>query len=130
MKTVIQELTFKAAPKVLFEMYVDSKKHSNVTGAKAVMSRKTGGIFKAHRGYISGKNILVVPNEMIIQTWRGINWPKTDRDSILILHFKASVKGTVMTMVHTNLSEKEAIHVSKGWHDHYWKPWKKYLERM
>jgi activator of HSP90 ATPase len=129
MNTVIQKVTFKASPKVLFEMYVDSKKHSMATGAKAVMSRKVGGSFKAHNGYIGGKNLLIFSNEMIVQTWRGSDWPKTEKDSIFILLFKPAGKGTEMTMIHTNLSEKQAIHVNKGWHDFYWKSWKKYLDK-
>jgi activator of HSP90 ATPase len=129
MKTVIHELTFKVTPKILFELYMDSKKHSMATGAKAVMSRKAGGSFKAHHGYIGGKNLLIIPNKMIVQTWRGSDWPKSEEDSIFILSFKPIGKGTEMTMVHTNLSQKQAIHVNKGWHDFYWTPWKKYLAK-
>ena len=129
MNTVVQKLTFKASPKVLFEMYMDSKKHSLATGAKALMSRKVGGSFSAHNGYIGGKNLSIVPDQLIVQTWRGSDWPRTEEDSIFILSFKAAGKGTVMTMVHTHLSEQQAAHVNKGWHDFYWKPWKKYLSK-
>jgi hypothetical protein len=30
-------------------------------------------------------------------------------------------------MIHTNLPEKQADSINKGWHVHYWEPWKKYL---
>jgi activator of HSP90 ATPase len=127
MKTIVQKVVFKALSKELFELYMDSKKHSLVTGAKAVLSRKVGGSFSAHGGYCKGKNLSLVPDKMIVQTWRASNWSQSDMDSIFILTFEKAGSGTVVTMVHANLPDNEAKHLSKGWHDYYWKPWKKYL---
>ena len=128
MKTIVQTLKFKAAPKVLYELYMDSKKHGLATGgAKAVISRKVGGSFSAHDGYIRGKTLLLVPGQTIVQTWRGGDWSKQDRDSQFILSFEPEGSGTVLTMVHANVPDNQAEHLAKGWHDFYWKPWKKYL---
>jgi activator of HSP90 ATPase len=128
MKTLIQKIKFKAAPKTLFEMYMDSKKHSLATGGKAVMSRKAGGSYSAHGGYIKGKNLMIVPNEMIVQTWRGSDWKKNDMDSTFILAFEKEGSGTLVTMVHANLPDRHAGHLNQGWKDHYWKPWRAYLK--
>jgi activator of HSP90 ATPase len=127
MKTIIQKIKFKTPPKELFELYMDSKKHSLVTEQNAILSRKVGGSYSAYDGYIKGKNLALIPGKMIVQTWRASNWPKSVMDSIFILTFEKASGGTEVTMVHTNVPDKEAKHLSKGWHDCYWNLWKKHL---
>ena len=36
---------------------------------------------------LSGKNLLIVPNRLIVQSSRGTHWKKSDPDSILVLEF-------------------------------------------
>ena len=128
MKTIIQKIKFKAAPNVLFEWYMDAKKHSQLTGAKAVISRKAGGKFSAHDGYCWGKNLAIVPNKMIVQTWRGADWSKKDMDSIFILTFEPVKGGALVTMIHADVPDQQANHLNQGWKDHYWKHWQSYLK--
>jgi hypothetical protein len=42
-KTIQQSVRFRASPEELFDIYLDSKKHSEATGGRARMSRKVGG---------------------------------------------------------------------------------------
>lgn len=42
-----QSVEFGVSPETLYELYIDSKKHSRATGAPAKMSRKAGGTFTA-----------------------------------------------------------------------------------
>ena len=127
MRTIIQKIKFKAGPGILYELYMDSKKHSLATGGKAVMSRKVGGTFSAYGGYIKGKNLLLDPGKMIVQSWRGMEWTKKDRDSTFVLIFEKTKGGGLVTMVHANVPDRFAKHLAKGWKDHYWKPWVRYL---
>jgi len=55
--TITQRVKFSASPATLFEMYMDSKKHSTSTGAPAKLSRKVGGTWHAHGGAIGGNAI-------------------------------------------------------------------------
>jgi len=128
MKTIIQKIKFRAAPKILYEMYMDSKKHSKLTGTKAVLSGKAGGPFSAHGGYCWGRNLMLVPNKMIVQTWRAADWTKKDPDSIFILTFDPSKGGAEVTMVHANVPDRHAAHLNQGWKDHYWKHWRSYIK--
>src|ERR1017187_2660765 len=128
MKTIIQKIKFKASPKLLFEMYMDSKKHSAITGGKAALNRKIGGKFSAHGGYCWGKNLMIVPNKMIVQTWRAADWTKKDLDSIFILALEPAKGGGLITMVHANVPDRHAGHLNQGWKDHYWKRWESYLK--
>ncbi len=71
MVNVIQQLvTFRAAPTVLYELYMDAEKHNAATGSKAVISKLPGRRFTAFNGVLSGRNLLIVPRRMIVQSWR------------------------------------------------------------
>ena len=129
-KTIVQKVVFKnTAPEILYDLYMDAKKHSLVTGAPAVISAKVGSKFTAHGGYIKGKNLHLVKNKTIVQSWRGEDWSKTDEDSIFILHLEPKGKDTVLHVVHSNLPDKHAESIDKGWHEYYWEPWKIYISQ-
>ena len=127
-KTLLQKITFKnTKPNTLYELYMDSKKHSIATGAPAKISTKVGGKFSAHGGYISGKNLQLVMDKQIIQSWRAISWDIKDFDSIFIINLFPKGNDVLLEMVHANIPDKFADGIKKGWSEHYWKPWKKYL---
>ncbi len=125
-KTIEQRSTFKKVkPDELYKMYMNSKDHSAIIGSEAVIGKKVGDSFKLWNGDIKGKNLMLVPGRMIVQSWNGFG--KKDDDSILLLTFKKVKGGTELHMVHTHVPPKSAKDIEKGWKDYYWKPWKKYL---
>ena len=127
-KTITQEVVFKnTSPKDLYDLYMNSKKHSIATGAPAKMSSKIGGEYSAHSGYITGKNLLLVKNKLIVQSWRAQGWPKTEPDSIFIIRLEPKGDEVVLSAIHAIVPDKEAEGIEKGWFAHYWEPWKKYL---
>ena len=68
MTPVIQQsVLFRTSPQVLFDLYLDSRRHSLSTGAPASISRKVGGKFKAFEGQLEGRNLLIVPGKQIVQ---------------------------------------------------------------
>ena len=125
-RTIRQSAAFPVSPKVLFEVYLDSKKHAAATGAVAHLSRKVGGAWKAHGGMIGGTNLLIVPGRMIVQTWRAKFWKKEDV-SILILQFTKAAGGARVDLVQAGVPAYDQKGVREGWRKYYWKPWKKYL---
>jgi activator of HSP90 ATPase len=127
-KTIVQKVVFKnTTPKALYELYMDAKLHSKVTGGPAKISKKVGSSFSAHGDYITGKNLHLIENKLIVQTWRGKGWDKNDVDSLFSIHLEQKGKDVVLNAVHANLPESAVAGVNKGWHDHYWKPWKQHL---
>lgn len=127
--TIKQTVRFSCAPEVLFEMYMDSAKHSEATGMRARINRKPGGAFTAFEGALWGKNLLIIPNRLIVQAWRSTNFNKSDPDSILILEFRKAAGGSEIEMVHVNVPSQDHKGVTKGWPKYYWKPWKAYLAK-
>ncbi len=128
-EAIQQSVEFEASPATLFEMYVDSRKHSNATGAPAKVSRKAGAVFTAFDGALRGKNLLVVRNKMIVQAWRSSAFKKTDADSILVLTFSKTPSGTRVDLVHVNVPEQDHRGVTEGWTKYYWDPWRAYLAK-
>ncbi len=127
-KTITQKILFKnTSPKALYELYMNSKKHSAATGATAKISAKTGGDYSAHDGYINGKNLHLVKDELILQSWRASDWGKNDADSTWMMRFEKKGKNTVLHAVHFNVPDNQADGISKGWNEFYWEPWKKFL---
>ncbi len=126
-KAIQQSVEFKASPATLFEMYVDSRKHSKATGAPAKVSRKAGASFIAFDGALRGRNLIVVPNKMIVQTWRSSAFKKSDADSILVITFTKTSSGTRVDLVHVNVPEQDHQGVTEGWNKYYWEPWCAYL---
>ncbi len=127
-KTITQKVVFKnTTPKDLYELYMDAKKHSQSTGATAKIEAKEGTKFTAYDDYISGKNLQLVKDKLIVQSWRGSDWAKGDMDSTFIMNLEPKGNDTILHLTHANLPEKEADDIKKGWTDFYWSPWKKHL---
>ena len=127
-QTIVQTVVFKnTTPKDIYGLYMDEKKHAIATGAPAKITAKEGGTYSAHNGYIKGKNLRLVKDKMIVQTWRAQDWDRTDLDSTFIISLQPKGKDVILQAVHANVPDKHAKGIDKGWHTHYWDPWKKYL---
>ena len=126
-KTIEQTILFKASPKKVYDTYINSKLHAASTGAPAKISAKPNSTFSAHGGYITGKTLLAQANSLIVQSWRGMDYKKTDPDSILILHITSHAKGSQLKMIHTMVPDHRAKHLASGWKEHYWDKWLKFF---
>lgn len=127
-KTIVQKVIFKntTAAKV-YQLYVNAKKHSLIAGSPATITGKVGDKFSLHNGYITGKNLRLVKDRLIVQTWRAMGWEENDLDSTFIIELEPKGKDVVLYAVHANLPDKHAASIAKGWFGHYWNPWKQHL---
>jgi activator of HSP90 ATPase len=115
-------------PAELFELFMDSAKHSAATGMPAKVSRKLGGKWAAFGGMILGKTLALVPNRMIVQAWRSSAWKKTDPDSVLVVRFEKTKNGAALHLAHVGVPEHDHKGVTQGWTKYYWEPWRRYLK--
>jgi activator of HSP90 ATPase len=123
-----QSVSFSAPPAKLYEFFMDSTKHTAATGMPAKVSPKVGGKWSAFGGMILGKNLVLIPNRMIVQTWRSSEWKKADPDSILVVSFEKVAGGdTSVHLVHVGVPSYDQQGVTQGWGKYYWEPWKTYL---
>jgi activator of HSP90 ATPase len=115
-------------PADLYELFMDSAKHTAATGMPAKVSSKVGGKWSAFGGMILGKNLALVPNRMIVQAWRSSAWKNGDPDSILVVRFEKTRGGATAHLSHVGVPPYDHKGVTQGWTNYYWKPWKKYLK--
>ncbi len=130
MKTINQKIIFKATPEEVYEMLMDSKKHSKFTGSKAKIGKKVGDKLSVYDGGLHGINIEIIPNKKIVQKWQCSmkDWPKTHYSKVSF-SFKKIKEGTSLTFIQTGVPDKCASSINKGWKDYYWNPMKKMLNK-
>jgi activator of HSP90 ATPase len=129
-KTIKESIAFKATPHEVYEALMDSRKHSLFTGSEAEISPEAGGEFRAWDGYIMGGNLELTPDEKIVQRWRAEEecWPE-DHYSTVTITLKKESGGTRLDFNQEDVPEECYEDIKKGWHDFYWKPLKKFLEK-
>jgi activator of HSP90 ATPase len=129
-KKLDQEIIIKSTPHDLYEAFMDSKMHSKFTESKAKVSREVGGTFSIFEGDIIGKNVELIQDKKIIQTWRseGENWPKGYYSTITLI-FEPVDDGTLIKFTHTDIPEGAYESVKEGWDEYYWEPLKEMLEK-
>jgi activator of HSP90 ATPase len=127
-KHITQKITFKKTKaKDLYELYTNGKKHAKIAGSPVTISSKAGSPFSAHGGYITGKSVYSVKDKIIVQTWRAMDWTPEDPDSVFTIMLEQNGKDTILHAIHSGVPDSKAEGIEKGWHDHYWKPWKQHL---
>ena len=118
--------TFPLSAQQLFEAWLDSDKHTKMTGGKAECSQKEGQSFTAWEGYISGKNLRLTPHKEILQSWRTTAFGDEDPDSEILLTFRDTPKGCELLLHHSNIPEGQPDY-EKGWVEHYFGPMEEYF---
>jgi activator of HSP90 ATPase len=127
-KRIMQTVTFHAAPREVYDLLMDTRKHAKFTGAKASISRKVGGKCTAYDGYVEAINLVVVPGKEIVQSWHASDWPG-GHYARTTFRFTRTKKGTTLTFRQANVPDDQYESIKKGWIDFYWTPMKKMLER-
>jgi activator of HSP90 ATPase len=118
---------FPASPEEVYQAWLDSKNHAQMTGSPARMSSKVGEEFEAWDGYIFGKNLELEPGKRILQTWRTTEFDPSEQDSLVEIVFEPVVNGTKVTIHHSNLPAHGSQY-QQGWVDFYFQPMKVYFK--
>ena len=124
------EHEFKVPAEALYNGFLDSKTHSEMTGAQCVIQPIVNGEFSAWDGYITGKNLELKPNRFIRQTWRTTEFQADQKDSILELEFVDLDKNkSKLILKHLHLIETD-WHYKQGWIDFYFTPMTEYFNGL
>jgi activator of HSP90 ATPase len=128
-KTIRQSVTFNAVPHDLYEILMDSRKHSRLAGGgKTKISRAEGGAFSVYDGYATGFNLMLVPDTLVVQSWRASDWPE-GHFSKATFSFKEVKGGTRLTFRQSGVPEDQHEAISQGWRDYYWGPMKEMVTK-
>jgi uncharacterized protein YndB with AHSA1/START domain len=117
------------SPSRLYAMYLDPTEHAGFTGTPVKIAARVGAPFEAFGGALSGRILQLVPNRLIVQSWRSRHFSKRDVDSTLVLSFWPDPGGGRIELTHVNVAECDFAGVSEGWSKYYWVPWRAYLDK-
>ena len=123
-KTINQTIVIRgASPDEIYEIFMDSEKHSALVNSTARISRRIGGKFEVYGGYIKGTNIELVENSRIVQYWRGDEdcWPE-DHFSKLTINLEKGKGSTKIHLIQEDVPEDCYDDFSNGWYEFYWNP--------
>ena len=111
-----------ASPSEIYQAWLDSILHSEMTGGEANMSDEVGADVSAWDGYIVGRNLELVPGERIVQSWRTTEFDDAFEDSIITILLRETEEGTLLTLEHSNVPEAHRSYEEGGWQSNYFEP--------
>ena len=114
------------SPQVVYDAWLDSDGHTQMTGSPAHVVADVGGSFDAWDGYIAGKNLALESGKRIVQSWRTTNFPESHGDSQIEVMLDAVDGGTRITLAHTNVPDGHGNY-EQGWVTHYFEPMQAYF---
>ncbi len=114
--------TIPASPEEIYQAWLDSLAHSEMTGAAANMSEQIGAEVSAWDGYISGRNLELVPGERIVQSWRTSEFADEHGDSVITILLEEADEGTLLTLEHSNVPDEQRSYEEGGWEENYFEP--------
>jgi activator of HSP90 ATPase len=129
-KTIEEEIIIKAKPHEVYEIFMDSRKHSKLTESEAKISRKVGSKFSIFEGSINGINKELEQDKKIVQSWRSEeeDWPAKHYSTVTFI-FESIEEGTLIKFKHTEIPSAVYESVKDGWNTYYWEPLKNLLEK-
>jgi len=111
-----------ASARDIYNAWLDSLAHSEMTGGQANISSEPGAAFSTWDGYISGRNLELVPGERIVQAWRTTKFDEDHEDSIVTITLEDRDDGALLTLSHSNVPDTHLGYEQGGWHTHYFEP--------
>lgn len=115
------------SPDELYAAWLDSERHTGMTGGLARVNAETGATFDAWDGYIQGRNLVLEPGKRIVQSWRTSEFDESEADSQIEVRFEPVAEGTKVTIWHTDLPP-HGVQYEQGWVESYFEPMKEYFE--
>jgi activator of HSP90 ATPase len=119
--------TFKVKSEILFNAWLDSKIHSEMTGSDAEIDPELNGSFSIWNGYITGTTPELVKNKKIVQNWRTTDFPAGSDHSVIEIAFNPTPDGTKLNLWHYNIPDGQGKEYKAGWKQYYFKPMKEYF---
>lgn len=126
-KAIHQEVDLAAEPRRVYEALLDTHRFRAVSGQLPTMiSREVGGAFSLFGGPIVGRHLELVPDRLISQAWRVVDWPDGVY-SVARFDLRTFGTGTRIFFDHTGFPPDQAEHLSNGWYQNYWNGLRRYL---
>jgi len=125
--TIHQIERFEAEPEEIYEMLMNAQKHGEFTKSDCKISNEVGGEFSCYDGWITGKNVELVPGKKIVQEWRGKDWPEGHFSTVTFEIDEVSDDETEVDFKQEGIPEDFYDKIRDGWKTHYWDKIRDYI---
>lgn len=126
-ESILVTALLPASASAVYRAYLNSKEHSDMTGARASIKAEEGSSFTAWDGYITGEVMGLEPTSRILTSWRTSEFPDDADDSIVEILLRDSTGGCQFTLRHTNIPPGDGQKYFDGWQEYYIKPMTEYF---
>ncbi len=138
-EAIHQEPLFAASRARIYRALTDARQFDKLTQLSAaikempikhtpsLLKAHAGGAFALFGGYVTGRFVELIANELIVQAWRAGSW-NPGLFSIARFQLVEQSAGTKIQFDHVGFPIGQAEHLAKGWHDNYWDPLQRLLE--
>lgn len=126
-ESITVKFVIHAPAKAIYDAWLNGAEHSAMTGAKATASRLVGGAFTAWDGYITGKNLLLLENKKIVQSWRSSEFPEDAADSVLSVQLHEANDLTEVELEHKDIPPGQGVQYQSAWIEFYANPMQKHF---
>jgi uncharacterized protein YndB with AHSA1/START domain len=133
-EAIHQEPSFSASAHAVYEALTDEKQFerfmalSEAVQSKAIapqpvrIDARAGGAFSVFGGYISGRFLELVPDQLIVQAWRTGSWGRGIYSIARFELLSADHGQSKIRFDHTGFPKGQAAHLASGWQVNYWEP--------
>jgi activator of HSP90 ATPase len=133
-EAIHQELLFNASPQRVYDALTSGKSFDAITrlsdgdallkaadAKPTTINAEVGGTFTLFGGYITGRNLEMLPAERLVQAWRAGSW-KPGAFSIAAFSLLKEGTKTKLLFDHRGFPDGQGASLAQGWHAHYWGP--------
>ena len=124
------EVVLPATPQQIYDCWLSSEGHTNMTGGAATISDQIGLPYSAWDEYISGVNLELNKGKRIKQSWRTTEFSPDHQDSIIAIELTEVESGTLLVLTHSNVPIDQKSYENNGWQDHYFTPMLNYFSQQ
>jgi activator of HSP90 ATPase len=130
--TLTQKVLFEnTTAEILYSIYLDPEHHSAIIGGKHVeISNVEGTDYNANDGGHTGRNLQLIQDKLIVQSYLSSDWGKDEIVSTIILYFEQKDDDVLLHVTHANIPDDQANIIDAKWKDLYWTPMKAYIATM
>ena len=110
-----QRITLPCSAKQAFEILLDSRKHTKITGSPAFLNKREGAKVSTFNGLFLGRNIEIALNKKIVQVWRSKKWAKGVYSVVSLTAIESSKNRCTLELTQVGIPTRSFTAVKDFW---------------
>jgi activator of HSP90 ATPase len=122
--------TLPCSAETAYHAWMDSETHAAMIEGTADIDPVVSGHFRIWNGEVQGENLVLDEDiHRVVQHWRYNydDWPEDQPSRLMVTFGAVNDKETEMQLEQTDIPEKYAGDIKKGWEEYYFKPMQRYF---